>query len=44
MGGLTPCMDLVDAVLAPKPGESRQILDLGVYEPFVAHLAHLVSL
>jgi hypothetical protein len=29
IGGLTPCQDLVDAILAPEPGEEKTILDLG---------------
>lgn len=32
MGGLTPCMDVVERVLAPLPGKQRQVLDVGLYQ------------
>lgn len=31
MGDLTPCPDIVDAVLAPVDGGRRRVLDIGMY-------------
>jgi hypothetical protein len=31
MGGLTPCMNIVEAILTPVAGEERKVLDIGVY-------------
>jgi hypothetical protein len=30
LGGLTPCPELVDAVLTPVEGEVKRVLDLGM--------------
>jgi hypothetical protein len=34
LNGLYPAQDVVRAVLSPEPGETKNILDLGVYENF----------
>lgn len=31
MGGLTPCQDVVDAILVPDDTEEKRVLDIGVY-------------
>lgn len=40
MGGLTPCPDVVDAVLAPVDGEEKKILDIGNYSIRFAFLIY----
>lgn len=34
MGGLTPCQEIVDAILTPQNDEQRSVMDIGMVELF----------